>query len=108
MGPCADTSSLSGGRTRTLGPKGAPRSYGLPSDDGLSVSQVEQLLPSPPPMTALALVPPMTSPMPPTATLAPAAGGKAPATATGGYLQVWAGGVRVQQGCWVAGFEGQL
>ena len=74
-----------------------------PSDgDTFSINQGDPLAPSPGPVSLpLAMMAPMTSPMPPTGTYAggamtPATGGKAPATATGGYLQV--GG---DVGCWV-------
>lgn len=62
--------------------------------DTFSINQGDPLAPSPGPVSLpLAMMPPMTSPMPPTGTYAggamtPATGGKAPATATGGYLQV--------------------
>lgn len=70
-----------------MGPCASKDTRGLPSDDGLSINQTEQL---PTPMSAMALQPPRASPMPPTglASMTPATGGKAPATATGGYLQV--------------------
>ena len=68
---------------------------GAPSEgDTFSINQGDPLAPSPGPASLpLAMMPPMTSPMPPTGTYAggamtPATDGKAPATATGGYLQV--------------------
>ena len=64
---------------------------GAPSEgDTFSINQGDPLAPSPGPASLpLAMMPPMTSPMPPTGTYAggamtPATGGKAPATATGG------------------------
>ena len=51
-------------------------------------------MPSPPPIPGhnMAMVPPMASPMPPTSAgaqcMTPATAGNAPATTTGGYLQV--------------------
>ena len=66
-----------------MGPPSKDTRRLAPSDDGLSVTQGEPLAS---PSAALALVPPRASPMPPA--LTPATGGKAPATATGGYLQV--------------------
>ena len=77
------------------------RNCGAPSDDGLSINQAAELpLPSPP----ATRIPPLGMPMPPAVGIPPphdgpiappsgpfvpaAGGGKAPATATGGYLQV--------------------
>ncbi|PSC72196.1 plant MNA5-17 [Micractinium conductrix] len=75
-----------------MGPPSQRTAAPTQSEGTISINESDFPVPPPIPRSPLAMVPPGTSPMPPAGAaafpLTPATGGKAPATATGGYLQV--------------------